>query len=383
MATLLEYDRQPQAPTRPINVCFVIDNLSRAGTELQLLKLIKHIDREKVVPHLFLLDGKQSHSRALQPDDLPVLSLGVHRLCSYRAARAARQFRAYLKKHAIDVVQTYFVDSTRFAAPIAKSVGCTVFGARRNLGHALGKVDRKIARLYNRHFIDKIIVNSEAARRSVIEQERANSDDVIVIHNGVELEPFQNTMSWSSMPESAIKNVGMIGNLREVKGIDLFILAAKKVLDRHPNTLFQIAGTGETEKYQAMIDHLGLTGRIQLLGSVEMIPNFLAMLDVAVLPSRAEGLSNALLEYMAAGRPIVATCVGGNPELIQHEWTGLLAEPENAESIAENITELLKNSFLAEQLATRAQQAITERFAIETIARQHEEVYTAQATKNQ
>lgn len=272
-------------------------------------------------------------------------------------------------------MQTYFVDSTRFAAPIAKSVGCTVFGARRNLGHAMNSVDRGIARLYHRHFIDKIIVNSEAVREAVIAQEHANPSDVIVIPNGIELQRFQSIETWQNMPEDAMKNVGMIANLREVKGVDLFIRAAEKIRQRHPNTLFQIVGTGKAATYQALINQLGLSAHVHLLGSLDAIPHFLDTLDVAVLPSRAEGLSNALLEYMASGRPIVATNVGGNPELIDHEQTGLLVDPEKVDALADGVTRLLENTLLAERLATRARQTITHKFSFESVALQHVETY--------
>jgi L-malate glycosyltransferase len=102
----------PVSATEPVRVSFMIDRLSRAGTESQLLALIREVDRTKVSPSLVLLDGEDDLSRALEPADCPVLRLGVRRLFSLSAARAARQLRAFWGEHRPDVLQVYFLDAT-------------------------------------------------------------------------------------------------------------------------------------------------------------------------------------------------------------------------------------------------------------------------------
>src|SRR5207244_3660743 len=112
------------------------------------------------------------------------------------------------------------------------------------------------------------------------------------------------------------RRVGMVANLRSVKNPELFVRAAADVSRAHPEATFRIAGEGELRpRLEGLIKELGLEDRFALPGSVADVPAFLAHLDVAVLCSRSEGMSNALLEYMAAGRAIVATAVGGNAEL--------------------------------------------------------------------
>jgi glycosyltransferase involved in cell wall biosynthesis len=302
---------------KPMRVCFVIDRLSRAGTENQLLLTLKQLDRSLIEPYLCLLDGGDPASQELLPPDCQVLQLGVRRLVSAKAVSQAWRFWQFLRRERIDIVQTYFTDSTRFAAPIAKIAGVkSIFGSRRNIGHWMTPRDARIARFYNRFFIDKIIANSEAARQSAIEQEGIDPERVVVVPNSIDLERFKHIPPWQPKPAGVPRKVGMVGNLRPVKGPDLFIRAAHLVLQEHPDTQFEIAGDGDQAPYQQLIDELGLTHNVRLLGSVTDVPAFLATLDVAVLPSRAEGLSNALMEYMAAGRPIVATDVGGNGELL-------------------------------------------------------------------
>lgn len=146
----------------------------------------------------------------------------------------------------------------------------------------------------------------------------------------------------------------MVGNLREVKGPDVFIRAAQTVIQAWPDTHFEIAGGGNSAPYEELIDLLGLRKSVRLLGPVVDVPAFLATLDVAVLPSRAEGLSNALLEYLAAGRPIVATRVGANSELIEDEENGRLVESGNVKELAHAIISFLSDESAALGMARNA-----------------------------
>ncbi len=342
-----------------VRICFVIDRLLRGGTELHLLRLIETLNREGFEPHLCLLDGLDGQSVELMPKNCPVLRLGVRRLLSFSGMRQAFLFWRFLRRERIDVVQTYFPDSTRFAAPIAKAAGVkAVFGSRRNIGHWMTPRDARIARFYNRFFIDKIVANSRAARQSVIDQEGIDPDRVVVVPNSIDLDRFKDIPPWQPKPAGIPRKVGMVGNLREVKGPDLFIHAAKLVLEEHPDTYFEIAGAGDPSPYQQLIDELGVTENVNLIGPVTNVPAFLATLDLAVLPSRAEGLSNALLEYMAAGRPIVATDAGGNRELIRSGENGMLVNIEEGD-LACGIRAILENDDMAQSLGCSAFRDVT------------------------
>ncbi|WP_197529071.1 glycosyltransferase [Aeoliella mucimassa] len=330
----------------------MIDRLSRAGTESQLLLTIKQLDRSKFEPYLCLLDGNDDESQALLPDNCPTWCLGIRRLVSPRAIQQGWKFWNLLRQHRIGVVQTFFPDSTRFAAPLAKAAGVRqVVGSRRNIGHWMTARDKRIARFYNQWFIDKIVANCEAARQAVIEQENAKPDQVVVVHNAIDLERFKDIAPWTPKPAGVPRKVGMVGNLRPVKGPDLFIHAAALVLHEIPDTTFEIAGGGDQAPYQRIIDSLGISDQVKLLGSVDDIPSFLATLDVAVLPSRAEGCSNALLEYMAAGRPIVATDVGGNSIALGHLAPQTCITSENVNGIATRILDYLCRSDVAREIA--------------------------------
>lgn len=157
--------------TRPIRVCYVIDNLGVAGTELQLLTLIGRLDRARIQPCLCLLRGENDLSRSLEPVDCPVLRLGVRSLHHPSTLAKAWWFAQFLRQNHIDIVHCFFPGSTRFAVPVARLAGVRwIVASRRNLVSWMTPWDRRLARLYRR-WIDITVANCEACRRPVIEQE--------------------------------------------------------------------------------------------------------------------------------------------------------------------------------------------------------------------
>src|SRR5579875_3020105 len=352
------------ASPRPVRVCFVIDELALAGTESQLLALIRHLDRHRIWPYLCLLRGDNPLSQALEPDDCPILRLGVGSLHHPRTLLRMGRFVRFLRREHIDVVQTYFADSSYFGILGAWLAGVPHrIRTRNNLGHWLTPFHRRMSRLLN-FFTTQILTNCEAARQALLEAEQPRPEMVCVLENGVDLERFRNLPPLTARSATGKWHVGVVANLRPVKGLDVFVRAAALVHARHPQTVFTVAGEGPLRtvlQQQAAAE--GLAEHFSLPGSVADVPSFLASLDVAVLCSHAEGMSNALLEYMAAGRAIVATQVGAAPELIVDGVHGLLVPPGDAPKLAGAIQRLLEDRELAQRLGTAARQRAWERYS--------------------
>ena len=204
--------------TKPIRVCFLIDRLDRAGTESQLLLLIKHLDQSRIKPYLCLLNGEDEISRSLEPDFCPVFRLGVRSLCRPATLLNAFKFKRFLQNEQIDVLQVYFPDSSIIGVLsgwIARVP--RIIRTRNNLGYWMTRKDRWIARILNR-FVHLTIANCEACRQAVIADEGVAPDSVVVLENGIELERFQNlpkTMAQNG--KKRIRKIGMVANLRPVK----------------------------------------------------------------------------------------------------------------------------------------------------------------------
>ena len=220
-------------------------DFSCGGTEMQLKLLLQNLDRNLVVPYLCLLNGQSEESRALEPENVTSTRLGIKRLISLRAMTGTLRFRKFLRQNKIQIVQSFFPDSTRFASPISKLCGVgKVLGTRRNIGHWMTRRDEWIAKFYNRTFIDQIIANCEAARQSVINQESMAPSRVLVIPNGIDLKRFADCQPWTQTDGQPTMKIGMVGNLRDVKGPDLLIDAANILLKQNNNLQFVIAGEG-------------------------------------------------------------------------------------------------------------------------------------------
>lgn len=363
-----------------LNLCFLIDELRTGGTETQLLKLIGQLDRSRVRPHLCLLDGTSDDSRQLEPDNCPIERLGVRKLLSFHSLLRSRKFIKTLQNWQIDVLQVVFPDSTYFGVPLAKWAGVPcVVRTRRDLFYWVTPVHRHLGRwldgIYNRYLVDAMIVNSEAVRDSALKNERPAPKQITVIPNGLELSQFSNRLPRTNGDRLSI---GIVSMLRPEKRLDLFVNAAREVAKEVSNTTFVIAGEGpERSRLETQIAEAGLQDQFKLPGKVENIASFLEQLDIAVLCSDTEGLSNALVEYMASGLPVVATAVGGNVELLKHEETGLLTPPGNASALSAALLELVRDSQKRLRLGTNAQQAVQNKFDLGRVATAYEDFYSS------
>ncbi len=371
-----------RAANDPVRVCFLIDELALAGTETQLLALIRHLDRGRVRPYLCVLGGQSPLSRSLEPDNCPTLRLGVKQLSRLTAIRAAWQFQRFLRSERIDVLQTYFPDSTYFGIPIARVAGVPCrLRTRNNLGHWLTATHRILGRLLNA-LTTHTIVNCVAARSALLEHERPDPQGVYVLENGVDLERFADVPPLRPKPPGERLVVGLIGNLRVVKGIDLLVEAARRLRPHYPHVCFCVAGEGECRAaLERLIRQHELTAHFELRGRVENVPAFLADIDVAVLCSHAEGMPNAVLEYMAAGRPIVATKVGAVADLLEDGVHGLVIPPRDVSALTGALARLFSEDRLARALGEAARERVRQRYSREAMVRRFEEFYEAIASR--
>ncbi|HET9467657.1 MAG TPA: glycosyltransferase, partial [Vicinamibacterales bacterium] len=165
------------------------------------------------------------------------------------------------------------------------------------------------------------------------------------------------------------------------KGLEQFLEAAERLMPRFPDARFVIVGYANPaeQEYEntlkAVTDQRGLTGRVIFTGLRQDVPSLLAAATVSVMPSLNEALSNVLLESMAAGAPTVATRVGGTPEAIVDEVTGLLVEPGDSAALADAIAKLLLHPALARRLGDAARKAIEDRYSVEKMVRATEALY--------
>jgi glycosyltransferase involved in cell wall biosynthesis len=368
------FRRRAKRSPGPVRVCFLIDRLSRAGTETQLLALIQRLDRSRVEPSLALLDGEDEWSRSLEPVDCPVLRLGLHSLLSRSALSASMRLRQFWREQQVEVLQTYFLDSTYFGVPLARMCGIKkIIRVRNNLGYWLTDRHRRLGGWMGR-IADITLTNSEDGKNAIVEAEGLRPEKIAVLENGVDIERFPPPSS--RRPRSEMVSVGITANLRPVKNIDGLIRTAAMLGAKHPHLRFEVAGEGEQRPdLERLIAEHGLQESFHLLGEVSDVPAFLAKQDIAVLCSHSEGMSNALLEYMASGRAIVATDVGANSRLIHHEANGLIVPPKDDAALASAIAWQIEHPEAASKMAAAARIRAEERFSRKAMVKRFEDFY--------
>lgn len=226
-------------------------------------------------------------------------------------------------------------------------------------------------------FTDRIVCCSQAVADFVTGQEGIGPKKVKVIYNGVSEENFR-PADKSGTPEKNEFLVGCVASLAAHKGHKYLLEAAAYVKNNfRPKVKFILAGDGvlrkELEEYASK---LGVAQEVEFRGVVGDIPQLLESLDVAVLvSSEREGLGIALIEAMAAGKPVIGTNIGGIPEVIQDGENGLLVAPKDSLALAKAIISLLEDNQRAEAMGKRGKTIARERFSLPAMIRQIEDVY--------
>jgi len=206
-------------------------------------------------------------------------------------------------------------------------------------------------------------------------------EKVRVIYNGVDTERFSHgsrDRSWLLPSGAKEKWIVLVGNMHsDVKGYPWLIEAAGTVTREFPETRFVLVGDGAFRKdFEQQVAALGLEGHFLFLGRRNDVPRIVGCCDIAVLPSKAEGLPNAILEYLAAGLPTVASRVGGNIEIVQDGTSGLLVPPEDSPALAEALLHLLRNPGFAATLGKKGREYVTQEFSFQRMIENTDQLYT-------
>jgi glycosyltransferase involved in cell wall biosynthesis len=302
------------------------------------------------------------------------------RLLSLKTAIEGFRLARYLRTNGVQIIHTFGLYPNVFGVPVAKLARVPiVLASIRDQGDILTPLQKRIQRWCCR-FADCILVNAEAIREKLVE-DGYDPSRIVVIRNGIRLAALQRVRNSAAarerwgVPVSA-RLVTVFSRLNPMKGLEYFLEAAVILARRFPDAHFVVTGDGAIrQNLEARARSLGIANRVTFTGFRTDIPDLLAETSVSVLPSLSEGLSNTLLESMAAGVPVVATRVGGNPEVVEDGVSGLLVPPRDAASLAETAGRLLEDEALASRLGRAGMQRVADLFSVESSVRQTERFY--------
>lgn len=369
---------------KKIKVLHVLNTLERGGAETYAYKLIKNQDATHIENFLaYTADGPMK--ARFEEAEVCLFQMSANPLSFRRPwTNLSGLFKLYrfIKKQRIQVIHAHLFEPYFWAFFVAFLTGVpfvrTIVSNRRDAPSWTHPFERIFAR-----FTTAFVALTETSKTEFVDFLRIDGKKISVIPNGVECQLLEAT---SESEKQALRQewelgdgpvVGNVGRLHPHKDQATFIRAAALVLKEMPNTTFVIDGDGPLrEELVALAQKMGVTDRLIFTGWSQNVYALISLFDVFVLSSVTEGAPTVVIEAMGLEVPVVATRVGGVPEMIQHDKTGLVVEAQNVRKMADALILLLTQPEKAKQIALAGYQMCREHYDFPHIARNVAQIYS-------
>lgn len=366
---------------RRINIGFVLTTVNVGGQERGLVKILSRLDKERFCPYVYCIKQPGHLAEDIRSNGAelvgPVSMCKTDLLVPWRLAARFRHDK-------IDVVNTIGQGDAMFWGRLAgKIAGVPVIVAavHSTTDEGRGKVISGPNRLLT-PITDHFIGVGEKQTRYLAEHEGLPKDRTQVIYNGVdhnifapsEADRMRIRKELNVAPNAPV--IGVVAVMRPEKAHGIMLKAMQSITAKFPDTVLFFIGDGpERPNIEKSIDEMGLQRSVQLLGLRGDIPAVLNALDVAVLCSDTEAFSNAILEYMAVGKPVVATRVGSVEEMVEEDSTAFLIPTQDPDKLAEAVIRLLDDPDKAREMGRLGRERVINCFSIENMARAREKLF--------
>lgn len=365
-------------PDVPQPILFVIDHFRNpnAGTEGQMFNLIKGLDRARFEPVLLVFRDSEYLQENSFPCDYHVLGHArVFSLTTWAALwKMARRFRT----SGIQVAHVFFNDPSVVCPPIFRLNGIKTIISRRDMGYWYTPAYRAMLALSGR-FVSAAITNSDAVRQVTTRAEPLAPSQVHVVYNGYELGELAGDLP-ADLAELRFRYpnavfAGLVANIRPIKRMEDAVIAVGQLHQKGHDLHLVLIGDGDQADLRLLALQRGVSDRVHFLGPRTDVRACLKALDIGLLCSESEGFSNAIIEYMQAGLPVVCSNVGGNQEAVEHDETGYLYPCGDIGELAWHLEVLSKSSELRQRIGDNALRCARERFSMEAMVAKHQDIY--------
>jgi glycosyltransferase involved in cell wall biosynthesis len=371
-----DLSRLPDLPDSAISLFLMINTFETGGSERQFTVLARNLTPQFQI-HLGCVNqrGPLAHNFA----DAQPFPLGGS-LYGWQSLRTRLNLSRHLRHHQVQVAHAFDFYTNLTLIPAAKLARVpVVIGSHRQLGDLMTPAQFR-AQAAAFRWCDVVVCNSQAAANRLIAT-GLSPNKIAVIGNALPAAVF--TAAPAALPKRpSVARVGMVARMNHrYKNHSGFLRIAAQIHQRMPAVEFLLVGDGPLrQELEREAASLGLGASATFLGDRQDMPAVLASLDVAVLTSDSESLSNVILEAMAAGLPVVAYGVGGNSELLSHQ-RGALIPAGNETSFADAVEKLLADSALCQQLGRNALQFAQENFSLDRVRQRYVELYVSHLHK--
>jgi len=359
----------------PIPVLLMVRELSLGGSERQMAEIAKALDRSRFDARVGCFRPTGLRADDLRSAGVPIVRFPVPSLAS---VKGALRIATYIREERIRLVHTFDTPANLYGVPAARMAGSAVVLSSQRVDRALWPAAARHGLRITDRLVDGIVVNCEFLRRHLRDEERVPAGLIHVCYNGIDTGAFRPLRGARPEPlRAAALVVGVVCGLRPEKSLGTLLDAFAAVRGLVVGMKLAIVGSGPClADLQDRARALGVLPDCVFEPATPRVADWLHAMDIFVLPSLSEALSNSLMEAMACGCCVAASRVGGNPELVADGETGMLFEPRDAAGLAEVLRLLLHDPTRRRELASNAARRIHGRFSLAAAARRMGEIYS-------
>ena len=363
-----------------VKILFFITELSTGGAQTVLLHLLSHLDRRRFEPVVVCLYNENgAPAQQIKQWGIPVIGLGMTR--KWRIDALWRLYKV-LRRHRPTILHTWMFHANVLGRIIGRLAAVPIIITSRH-SIRIGGQWRERLKGWTVKLDDKIIAVCDMARHLEIENARAPADKVIVIHNSIDWRKFAEVdpRTGAAVRQTlhippTVPLIGAVGRLTPAKGFDILLQSFAEVRRQMPDAHLLLVGDGSLRAHlEKLTRQLHLADHVIFTGIRKDVPQLLKTLDIFILSSQWEGLPNTILEAMAAGVPVIATTVGGVPEVITHQKNGWLIPPNNTAALTDAIIYLLRHPAERRRLGANGQTRVKTAFDAALAAQQTFRLY--------
>ena len=367
-----------------IRVIHLLHQLGIGGAENGVVNLVNHIDRKRFATAICAFSKYDFYPERVNEDKTKIYNIGKTKgndpTIPIKLTKIFREWRPHIvHTHAWGTLCEGVM-----AAKLAK-IPVVIHGEHGTIQGK--KANVFIQRLFWR-LTDQVLSVSKNHKDKLLETIGFPKHKIMVLANGVDARRFYKQKEYSAtgngnhLPETKDIIIGTVGRLESVKNQALLIRSFADLLKRFSGVKLWIVGGGELkEQLENLAGSMGASSDIVFLGKRDDIPELLNQMDIFVLPSISEGMSNTILEAMSSGLPVVACRVGGNPELVKDGVTGFLVPSKNKEAMGRAMALLAENEEKRKIMGAAARKRIENQFSLTVMVKRYEQLYVQQCRK--
>ena len=362
---------------RRIKVLHLVTSLEVGGAQHGMLLGLPRFDSDQYEHIVCSIMDRMQMASQFREAGIEVRSLGLSRKTDIGVVL---RLRALLKEMRPDVLHTYLLHGNILGRLIGRLVGVPVIiGSERTIGQAR-KWGRLATRLTN-PLTDAVEVNSEIGGRAIERDLGVPSEKIELVRSGLDLSVFSSANRRDELRSefgvTADQHlIVYMGRLRTVKGVEFGIRAFATALEQLPNIRMVLAGEGDQRNFLgSLVSELGISEQVEFLGVRNDVPELLGAADSVLMPSLTEGFPRTAIEAMAAGKPVIATNVGGTPEAVIDGETGILVPARDSDALSAAIVRLVGDTDLQARLAQAGRKRAEKNYSVDRYVSRLDELY--------